>query len=98
MTAVILREAEGDLEAAFDYYERQRSGLGAELVVEFRRAVDCILEHPNAWQALDNIYRRCGFHRFPYGVIYRVGSAVSRITIIAIMQLSQRPDWWRKRQ
>src|SRR6266700_2047871 len=67
MIALMLEGAEEDLEAAFNYYEVRRSGLGGELVDEFRRAVSQILEFPGAWQALDETYRRCRLHRFPYG-------------------------------
>lgn len=97
MTASILKDAEDDLERAFDYYEQQRSGLGGEFVGEFRRAVERILEHPNAWQPLDDTYRRCRFHRFPCGIIYRIDSDTPHIIIVAIMHLSQKPNWWRGR-
>jgi plasmid stabilization system protein ParE len=97
VNAIILDEAEDDLEFAFNYYEQQRSGLGGEMVDEFRRATQRILEHPNAWQSLDTTYRRCRFHRFPYGIIYRTDSAASQIVIVAIMHLSQHPDSWRRR-
>ena len=52
MTAIALNEADDDLQKAFDYYETQRVGLGSELVEEFRRGVERILEFPNAWQLL----------------------------------------------
>ncbi len=48
MTAIILNEAEDDLEEAFDYYQAAHSGLGAELVHEFRRGLERILEFPGA--------------------------------------------------
>jgi plasmid stabilization system protein ParE len=97
MTANILDAAEEDLERAFDYYQSQRAGLGGEFVDEFRMAVQRILEHPNAWHMLDNIYRRCQLHRFPYGVIYRIHNSPGSVLIVAIMHLSQRPQWWRGR-
>jgi plasmid stabilization system protein ParE len=39
MTAILLEEAEADLEHAFDYYEKQQRGLGRRLVDEFRYGV-----------------------------------------------------------
>jgi hypothetical protein len=48
MTAAMLKEAEDDLESAFDYYEQLRRGLGIEMVDEFRRAVEQILKSPLA--------------------------------------------------
>lgn len=98
MTADILAEAEEDLERAFEHYERLRPGLGKEMVDEFRRGVERILTHPNAWQALDSTYRRYRLRRFPYGIVYRVDAPADRVLIIAIMHLSQRPGWWQSRE
>lgn len=97
MTASILEEAEEDLERAFNYYQTQRPGLGGELVDEFRHGVERILEFPNAWQPLDDTYRRYRLRRFPYGIIYRVEPNTARAVIIAIMHLSQKPGSWRHR-
>jgi toxin ParE2 len=97
MTAMILDEAEADLQNAFDFYEKQRAGLGEDFIDEFRRTLDPILQHPNAWTQLDPTYRRCRFHRFPYGIIYRLEVARAQIVLVAVMHLSRRPDWWRDR-
>jgi len=91
VTLRILGVAEDDLDRAFDYYESQRRGLGVEMVEEFRRGVERILEYPRAWQALDTKYRRCRLHRFPYGIVYRTDMAADHITIVAVMHLSQKP-------
>lgn len=98
MIARIFPEAEEDLESAYDHYERLRPMLGGEMVDEFRRAVERILKHPHAWQPMDETYRRCRLHRFPYGIIYRVDAAADEVVIIAIMHLSQKPGGWRSRQ
>ena len=97
MTVLLRGTAETDLEDAFTYYEAARTGLGDEFVTEFRRAVDQIVAHPRAWQPLDAVYRRCRFHRFPYGVVYRLDKAASAIVIVAIAHLSRDPDRWRRR-
>jgi len=98
MTAGMLPEAEEDLERAFDHYERSRAGLGSDMVDEFRRGVQRILEHPNAWHPMDETYRRYRLHRFPYGIIYRIDAAANVVMIVAVMHLSRKPDEWRSRQ
>jgi plasmid stabilization system protein ParE len=95
VTAIILAEAEGDVEGAFNYYQEQRSGLGVEFLGEFRRGIEQILTHPDAWQAMDAIYRRYRLHRFPYGIIYRIDPKLPQIIVVATMHLSQKPGWWR---
>src|SRR4051812_31630937 len=97
MIAVILPEAEDDIEHAFADYQERRAGLGLELLDEYRRAVERILQFPGAWQPLDETYRRCRLHRFPYGVVYRVEAEKDQILIVAFMHLSRNPGWWRDR-
>jgi toxin ParE1/3/4 len=97
MTAKILGEAESDLENAFRYYELARRGLGIQMLDEFRNGIEQILLHPNAWQSLDEKYRRYRLHRFPYGIVYRPGDNRDEILIIAVMHLSQKPEGWRHR-
>jgi plasmid stabilization system protein ParE len=95
--AIIQAGGEEDLEETFNYYQSLRSGLGHEFIDEFRHAVERMLEHPNAWQPLDETYRRCRLHRFPYGVVYRYDAATEDIVIVAVMHLSRQPGWWRNR-
>ena len=97
MNARILEEAEDDLERAFDHYEEARVGLGVEMLEEYRRGVEQIIQHPNAWQPLDETYRRYRLHRFPYGIVYRVDEQRAEIVIVATMHLSARPGAWRGR-
>lgn len=91
MKAIILEDGEDDLEQGFNYYNLVREGLGAEFVEEFRRAVERVLEYPNAWQALDETYRRCRLHRFPYGIVDRHDPAAGEIVIVAVAHLSRAP-------
>ena len=73
------------------------AGWGIEMVEEFRRGVDRILIHPNAWQPLDETYQRYRLHRFPYGIVYRADLATGTALIVAVMHLSQEPGWWQSR-
>jgi plasmid stabilization system protein ParE len=93
MNAFMLPEAEQDLEEAFDYYQSQSLGLGLQFLDEFRRGVDQILAHPNAWQPLDPHIRRYRLHRFPYGLLYRISPAADTITIEAVMHMTRKPNF-----
>ena len=86
-----------DLAEAFDHYEAEQTGLGVEFLYEFRRAIDLIISHPGAWQLLELPYRRCRFHRFPYGILYRVDESKQRIIVVAVMHLARRSEAWRRR-
>jgi len=71
--------------------------LAGDLLVQFRRGIDRILTYPNAWQAIDETYRRYRINRFPYGIVYRIDSDSDTFVVVAVMHLSQRPDFWRER-
>jgi plasmid stabilization system protein ParE len=98
MVAVILSEAEEELETAFDYYPVKRDGLGTQLLEEFSAGMERILEYPRAWQRMDNTYRRYRLHRFPYGIIYRLDMRTTQVVVVALMHLSRRPGLWRNRR
>lgn len=62
MTVELHEKAEQELTTAFEWYERQRPGLGDAFLTEFRRAVDRMLQFPghgrgsqNARVAVDSI-------------------------------------------
>jgi len=86
-----------DLTEAFDHYETQLDGLGVDFLEEFRRAVDLIIANPGAWHLVEPPYRRCRFHRFPYGILYRVDQTRHRVIVLAVMHLARRPEAWRRR-
>ncbi|HUO07265.1 MAG TPA: type II toxin-antitoxin system RelE/ParE family toxin [Phycisphaerae bacterium] len=97
MKAVMLAEAEREIEEAFDYYQLQGEGLGMDLLEEFRRGVDRILENPDRWQQLDYVFRRYRLHRFPYGLIYKISVDRGLIEIQAVMHMSRKPGYWQQR-
>jgi hypothetical protein len=89
--------AELELDEAVAYYNQQRAGLGDEFSAEVRRAVDEVLEHPRAWQLMDEQdgMRRFRLKRFRYGIVYAVEGHTG--VAVAVMYLGRKPDYWRGR-
>ena len=87
MTVRVLAAAETDLDEAFSYYEKRRPGLRDDLLYEFRRGIEKMLQFPGAWQRLDSTYRQYRLHRFPYGIVYRVDPTQEQIMVVAISHL-----------
>jgi len=75
------------------YYNLQSEGLGFEFAVEIKKAMERILQYPNAWSPLSKRTRRCRTNRFPYGLIYQIRS--NTILIIAVQNLHKHPDSWK---
>jgi hypothetical protein len=57
--------ADAEVTEAAQYYERQKSGLGSQLLVEVERALDQILKNPEASPRIGRRLRRKSLLRFP---------------------------------
>lgn len=66
-------EAEGDVDVAYDWYERQRPGLGAEFLVELDNAIGRIRRGPRTQPKFDSRFRCSLLKRFPYAVYFTIG-------------------------
>lgn len=86
-----------ELEHSRVWYEERATNLGVEFLGEIDRAVETLREDPAIWPVYDEErgIRRYLVHRFPYGIVYRIGDRV--IQIIAVMHLRRHPDYWRGR-
>ena len=65
-------EAAVDVRAAFDWYERQREGLGEQFLGELANAESAARANPLSFRVLRRDARRVMLRRFPYQLIYRV--------------------------
>jgi plasmid stabilization system protein ParE len=89
------REARSEFDAAFDWYEAQRQGLGDEFSDEVRAVLDLIRQVPELHPVVYRDIRRAVVKRFPYTVYYRVES--SRILVIAVIHNRRDPSVWQSR-
>ena len=92
MRVRFLQVAKIELDDAVDYYNRERAGLGYELLWEVFFAIDRIRQFPQAWQVFHEEARRCLVRRFPYGIIYIQEN--DAILILALAHLHREPDYW----
>ena len=92
MTVRFLAIARQELDDAFDWYERQSSGLGYEFLDEIDRAVHRIKAYPDSCTELMSGVRRALVNRFPYGLIY--GQDADAIVIMAVAHLHREPRYW----
>jgi plasmid stabilization system protein ParE len=88
-------EARIEFFEAAEYYEEQVVGLGDEFIYEVERVLDIILQHPFIGTKITSTERRFFTSRFPYGIIYSVEDDL--IKIFAVMNLRQRPGYWKHR-
>jgi plasmid stabilization system protein ParE len=84
-----------DVEAAFEWYEREEPGLGVEFANEVRATYERILDHPLGYQDLRSGIRRALARRFPYAVYFFVEEDV--IVILAVLHTARDPEEWQRR-
>ena len=89
--------AANELEEAADWYDRHRTGLGRELVLEVRSAIRSVAQNPRAGSPVDVVdptlgVRRVRVRRFPYQVVYSVID--NDAVVIAIAHDRRPPGFW----
>lgn len=64
--------AKNDIELAFEWYEKQRKGLGTEFLDSIDTALNNVLSYPDMYQVAYFDFRRCVIGRFPFSIFYIV--------------------------
>lgn len=88
--------ADLDVEAAFEWYENERSGLGLEFLDELRATYNRILDSPFKYQELRGNIRRALLRRFPYVVYFAIEGDL--IVVVAVLHVSRDPAEWQRRR
>ena len=72
MNLCYTERAKEDIELAFQWYERQRRGLGFEFLDCIEISLNSVLRYPEMYEKCHSNYRRCIIRRFPFSVFYTV--------------------------
>lgn len=83
-------DTEAEADAAADYYEGKRSGLGASFTREFRACIDRVRVSPRGHSAWHGHFRRANFQRFPYYVVYSFDGTT--VVVHAVYHSARDPD------
>ena len=89
-------EVDRDIEAAYDWYEQEQSGLGLDFLYELRKTYDRISEGPLKYQALRAGIRRALLRRFPYAAYFVVERDF--VVILAVLHAGRDPAEWQRRR
>jgi hypothetical protein len=92
MQLLIAPEARSEFEAAERYYNRQVSGLGAQLREEVREAMRRLQHWPLAFPVERGEIRRITLARFPYKLLYAIEPDC--LYVIAVAHQHRKPDYW----
>jgi plasmid stabilization system protein ParE len=88
-------EAQADVQAARDWYEQQRAGLGSDFTDAVDEVLTRIAAFPGLYAVVWRDVRRAKIRRFPYVVYYRV--LADRSEVLAVLHSSRDPRVWQGR-
>lgn len=88
-------EVEYEIQASYEWYENQATGLGDDFLNGLETAYQAIIELPFAWPKFHNHFRRFLLSKFPFSVIYRFDEEI--VYVVAVMHNSRKPGYWLKR-
>ena len=76
-----------DLDIAFDWYEKQKRGLGFEFVACIEKSIKNIIRFHDSYKITHSNFHRCVIQRFPFSIFYSIENKV--IVIHAIFDNRQ---------
>jgi plasmid stabilization system protein ParE len=92
---ILLQQADGDVQAAFDRYEDYQEGRGELFMRHLDAALTLLRRNPAMAPPYAGSYRRMLVRDFPYGIFYTVQP--SRLVVVAVMDLRQDPETIRRK-
>lgn len=81
-------------QAALWYSEREPE-LGLQFIGSVEDVIRRVVDAPTRWRVIDEDFRRCLTHVFPYAILYTVEQDF--ILLVAVMHCSREPNYWRQR-
>ena len=95
LPVILRRAARAEYDAAVDWYEQQRPGLGAAFTAAVQRVFDRIAAQPRMHGIVLRDIRRAVVRGFPYCVFYRVRP--SAVVVLSVFHTSRDPSAWQSR-
>jgi plasmid stabilization system protein ParE len=91
----LLPEARDELDAAVDWYEQQRAGLGTVFLDRVREVVARIAANPQLHATVYQDVRKAVVQKFPYVVLYK--EEAGEVVVIAVFHTARDPSIWQGR-
>jgi toxin ParE1/3/4 len=88
--------AEAEINEAADFYDLESPGLGNVFIDEIQRALQSIIDFPDAAPLIQGHVRKRLVSKFPYSLMY--SARENEIRILAVAHHKRRPFYWRGRR
>ncbi len=84
-----------EIEEAWQWYEKQRDGLGDDFVLCVEESLEKISREPELYPFVHKKIRRTLIRRFPYGILYFIEK--NMIVVVGVFHGSRNPKRWKDR-
>ena len=91
----VRKEAELDINGAFEYYENKRIGLGYDFLLCIEECLSKVERNPEHYKIIYKELRRIAVRRFPYRIFYLVQSDL--VIVTAVFHVRKDPQAWENR-
>ncbi|MDO9009537.1 MAG: type II toxin-antitoxin system RelE/ParE family toxin [Thiobacillus sp.] len=93
---VFRRQARQEFDAAGDWYERERPGLGQAFLAEVEQVLQSVVSSPDTFPEVLVGIRKAVIKRFPYCLYFRIRGEA--IVVLAVFHSARNPAVWRTRK
>ena len=84
-------KAKNEFLEAYDWYEKQKHGLGDTFKKDIYNFISIILENPKHYPIKDKQLREIVLKKFPFVIIYRIDKHTNTIYIASIFHTKRNP-------
>ncbi|MFM9912626.1 MAG: type II toxin-antitoxin system RelE/ParE family toxin [Methylophilaceae bacterium] len=95
LPVVFRRQARREFDAAGNWYEQERAGLGEEFLAEIGRLLTRITTTPNQFPLIYQDVHKAVALRFPYCIYFR--QREQYIVVLAVLHSARNPAIWKQR-
>ena len=88
--------AEDEINDAVDWYNAQKTNLGAEFVLVLDNLFEYLVETPQIFPTAHKEMRRANLPNFPYSIIFEIHEP-DVILVLAVPHQKRNPKRWMKR-
>ena len=92
LPVVFRRRFQLDLAGGYDWYEKQRSGLGEEFLAAVQSTLHSVELYPGMFAHVHGEVRRAIVPRYPFAIFYLVEP--SRVVVLRALHTARDPRLW----
>ncbi len=85
-------KAVAEMHEAFNWYQKQQSGLGDKFISELEGYFHVINTNPKSFKRSYKVYREIPLKIFPFVIVYFINEAEKIVVIISVFHTSRNPE------